>query len=182
MFTHLFLSGAVVITVLGSSSAAFAEKKLSKNMIEEFYKESAKMQMKSERELIPFLEKHMSDDIVADMKTIIKIQGAPTQEDHTVLNKEEIIKYTVEGLEAGEIHSVEEKLMAADIAPDGRSASTKDSLYSEMTVTVPTPQGEMKFLSETAVFCSDELKLNEKDIIQITKSNCSNEVTMKPQE
>ena len=51
-----------------------------------------------------------------------------------------------------------------------------------MTVTVPTPQGEMKFLSETAVFCSDELKLNEKDIIQITKSNCSNEVTMKPQE
>lgn len=181
MLNKIALGAAVCLFVLSPAGDAHAAKKLTKSMIEDFYAESAKMQMKKEKDLIPFLEKHMSDDMVLEMKTSINIEGAPTQNDETTMDKAGIIKHTIEGLNAGEIHKVEEKLMAVDIAEDERSAKAKDSVYSTMTINVPTPQGDMKFDSETMIFCSDELILNKKDVIQVLKSRCSNEVTMKPQ-
>lgn len=181
MFKKIALSAAICVFALSSANYAMAAKKLNENMIKDFYAQSAKMQMKDEKELIPFLEKHMSDDIVLDMKTSINIEGAPTHNEETTMDKAGIIKHTIEGLNAGEIHKVEEKLMAVDIAEDGQSATAKDSVYSTMTINVPTPQGDVKFDSEAMAFCSDELILSKDNVIQVLKSRCSNEVTMIPE-
>lgn len=181
MLRKIALSAAVCLFTMTPLEGAHAAKKITESMIKDFYAESAKMQMKKEKDLIPFLEKHMSDDVVVDMKTSISIEGAPTQTEEITLDKDGVLEQTIDGLKAGEILKVEEKLMAFDIAEDGRSATAKDSVYSLMTITVPTPQGEMDFDSEAMIFCSDELVLSKDNVIQITKSRCTNEVTMKPE-
>lgn len=183
MFRHSLLLSAVAFGfVFCTQAPANAADTLTKVSIEKFYQDVEKIQTAGEKKLLGFYEKHTRDDMILTMKSTVNIEGMPPQKAKDVMNKKQMLEATVEGLEAGQMESVEYKLVGSEIAENGMSANTRSTVFTEMIITVPTPEGDLVFDSETVMFCDDQLALSDKGIIQIVISNCTNETSMKPLE
>lgn len=172
---------AFLVMTMAVSAPAMA-KNLTEKDITDFFQESADVQKRGKKKAIEFLEEHVSDDAVIHLTTMVKMAGDPTtREDVRTFTKEEMIAATSDSFDVGEVDRVETKVISVEISDDKKSAEVKDTNFTLMRMQVPGADGQkIELTSETTMFCSDTVVMNDKNVIQITKSECTAEAKIGP--
>lgn len=156
------------------------ESVLTEDRVRNFYKESIDVQMKGIKPTMAFMKEHTHKDSSTIINVISNMAGAPQQKQKLSMNKEELLRETQKGMEMGDLETIENNILVLKIDKDGRSATVKDSTYSEFTMTMSGPQGIMTFRAEQSMLCDSLIVLNDEDVIQSKDNNCSSEINIKP--
>ena len=171
----LLMATAVLGGYVFSASPALAgdASKITKERLDQFYKDSTASQLSGVEEAIAFTEQHLHEDLETIMHVTSKIEGAPDQEETLIYNKTEFLADTRRGFDIGKIEEIKSGVVSHKIAKDGRSAQVKDRTYSMASIPMPISETEVQVYNlRQYLNCDNIYVLSEADVLQLKTSTC----------
>lgn len=152
---------------------------ITKERLDQFYKDSVVAQLAGEKEAVVFAQNHVHQNFDAVMHITSKMEGTPEQKETMILTKFEFIRDTKKSYKISSINDIKSGIVSYDIEKDERSANVKDRTYT--MVSIPVDMGKDKealYNLRQFIHCDSFYVLNRADVLQLKSSTCNVEGSM----
>lgn len=183
MRTLIFL---LPLTLLLSSTNIYAANyntsKFSDKIVKNFIEETTEIISKANNtkntdDVVPFLEDHINDDATFESKITYNMPNLPGQDQTLYLTKKDYISNIVQGVQNVDHQTSEIEVTDIDFSNNKRKATIKTQGTDEALMQMPDTSGygggtQTVRVSGTSE-CTQELILNNSDVLQINKAVCT---------
>ncbi len=156
--------------LLAIPSPASAADRLTEQSIQDFYNTSKTIHKKSFEEYSAYMDAHTTDDARIVLNDEAVMAGAEPQKQTITMDKTKFMASLSENYQNSQGTTMDYKIQNIKIAPDGLSATVKDT--TQISGVMTAPGSDARFNVSSRGSCEDTIVLSPNGAIQTRQSVC----------